>query len=130
MRPTAIMMFLCCTTGAIRLLGAGGEGKPGDAERGRVVFSQCVVCHSTSATAEVPNPGPDLRGVAGRPAGSVPGFRYSRALRNARRPWTETTLDAFIADPQAAVPGNTMPFPGIVEETQRRDLIAYLKILK
>ena len=129
MRPTAIMMFLCCTTGAIRLLGTGAEEKRGDAERGRVVFNQCVVCHSERA-GDVPNPGPDLRGVVGRPAGSVPGFRYSRALRNARRPWTETTLDAFIADPQAAVPGNTMPFPGIVEETQRRDLIAYLKILK
>ena len=127
MRPTAIMMLVGCTAGAIRLVGA--DAKPGDAERGRVVFNQCVVCHSTNPQ-DVPNPGPDLHGVVGRPAGSVPGFRYSRALRNARRSWKETTLDAFIADPQAAVPGNNMPFPGIVEETQRRDLIAYLKILK
>lgn len=130
MRPTAIMMFLCCTTDAIRLFGAGGEGKPGEAERGRVVFSQCVVCHGTSATAEVPNPGPDLRGVIGRPAGGVPGFRYSRALRNARRTWTEATLDVFLADPQATVPGNTMPYPGLPDEAQRRDLLLYLATLK
>ena len=127
MRPTAIMMLAGCITGAIPL--AGVDAIPADAGRGRVVFNQCVVCHSTNPQ-DVPNPGPDLRGVIGRPAGSLPGFRYSRALRNARRSWTETTLDAFIADPQAAVPGNTMPFPGIVEETQRRDLIAYLKTLQ
>lgn len=126
MRPAAIMIFVCCTTSAIRLLGTGAEEKPGDAERGRVVFNQCVVCHSERA-GDVPNPGPDLRGVVGRPAGSVSGFRYSRALRNARRPWTETALDAFIADPQAAVPGNTMPFPGLPLPTDRRDLIAYIK---
>ena len=108
---------------------AGAEMKPGDAERGRVVFNQCVVCHSSSPQ-DVPNPGPDLRGMVGRPAGSVPGFRYSRALRNARRSWTDATLDSFIADPQAAVPGNTMPFPGLPEETDRRNLIAYLKTLK
>ena len=130
MRPTATTLFLlCCGTGALRLLGAKAAEKPADAQSGLVVFNQCVVCHSERA-ADVPNPGPDLRGIVGRAAGSVPGYRYSRALRNARRSWTDFTLDAFIADPQAAVPGNTMPFHGIADETQRRDLIAYLKTLK
>jgi len=128
MRPTAVMILVFCTTAAVR--SSGADQKRGDVERGRVVFNQCVVCHGKSATPEVPNPGPDLRGVIGRAAGSVPGYRYSRALRNARRTWTEATLDTFLADPQAALPGNTMPFPGVTEETQRRDLIAYLEILK
>lgn len=122
----AILRLVFCAAAAIRLTGA--EGMPGDPGRGRVIFNQCAACH-TPDPADVPNPGPDLRGVIGRPAGSVPGYRYSRALRNARRTWTETTIDPFLADPQAAVPGNTMPFPGIPDASQRRDLIAYLKTL-
>lgn len=101
----------------------------GDADRGRKVFAVCAACHR-EASAEVPNPGPDLRGVVGRPAGSVPGFRYSRALRNAKRTWNDETLFAFLGDPQAAIPGNTMPFPGLPDEAQRRDVIAYLKTFK
>lgn len=126
-----LIALLYCGAGALRLPGTDQDATKvtGDAIRGRVVFNQCMVCHSERAT-DVPNPGPDLRGIVGRPAGSVPGYRYSRALRNARRSWTDVTLDAFIADPQSSVPGNTMPFPGIADEAQRRDLIAYLKTLK
>jgi cytochrome c len=100
-----------------------------DADRGRRAFAVCAACHREAST-EVPNPGPDLRGVLGRPAGSVPGFRYSRALRKAKRTWNEETLFAFLGDPQAAIPGNTMPFPGLPDEAQRRDVIAYLKAFK
>jgi cytochrome c len=100
-----------------------------DVERGRQVFAVCAACHR-EASAEVPNPGPNLRGVFERVAGTVPGFRYSRAMRNAKRTWNETALDAYLADPQAAIPGNTMPFPGLPDAAQRRDLIAYLKTLK
>jgi cytochrome c2 len=32
--------------------------------------------------------------------------------------------------PQSAVPGNTMPFPGIPGQQERSDLIAYLETLK
>lgn len=97
-------------------------------ERGRAVFAACAVCHA--AKTEVPNQGPDLRGVVGRRAGTLPGFRFSRALRESGRTWDEDALAEFLEDPQAAVPGNTMPFPGIPDEAPRRDLIAYLKTLK
>lgn len=132
MKPAVtFIVLLHCAMGALRLTGAEQAviNKPSDAVRGLVVFNQCVVCHGPRA-ADVPNPGPGLQEIFGRVAGAVPGYRYSRALRNARRTWTDVTLDAFIADPQKAVPGNTMPFPGITDETQRRDLIAYLKTLK
>lgn len=107
----------------------GVEPSPADAERGRKVFATCAACHRDAAE-EVPNQGPKLQGVYGRPAASVPGFRYSRALRNAKRMWTEENLFEFLGDPQAALPGNTMPFPGLPDEAQRRDLIAYLKTLQ
>jgi cytochrome c len=124
MKPLLLMLGL---TGVLHAT----ETAPivGDADRGRRAFAACAACHR-EASAEVPNPGPDLRRVVGRPAGSVPGFRYSRALRNAKRTWNEETLFAFLGDPQAAVPGNTMPFPGLPDEAERRDLIAYLKTFK
>ncbi len=130
MRPSAcLILILSCSAGAFQLSGADPAATSGDPARGLVLYNQCAVCHRDRAT-DVPNPGPELRGVVGRQAAGLPGYRYSRALRNLRRPWTEAELDAFIADPQAAVPGNTMPFPGMTEESQRRDLIAYLKTLK
>jgi len=96
--------------------------------RGKAVFATCATCHQP--TADVPNPGPELRRIAGRRAGSYPGFRYSRAMKNAQRAWTDEALNEFLADPQAAVPGNNMPFPGLPDEQQRRDLIAFLKTLE
>jgi cytochrome c len=96
-------------------------------EHGRKVFAACAACHAPDLPTQT---GPDLRGVFGRKAGAVPGFRYSRAIQKAKIVWDEPALDAFIADPQVALPGNTMPFPGIPDETARRDLIAYLKTLK
>lgn len=124
------LLAFSCLTGVLAATHAADPALAlGDAERGRKVFAVCAACHREAST-EVPNPGPDLHGVFNRPAGSVPGFRYSRALRNAKRTWTDAALDTYLADPQAAIPGNTMPFPGIPDEAQRRDLIAYLKTLK
>ena len=64
-----------------------------------------------------------------RKAGSVSGFNYSRAMKQANIVWDEQTLAKFIADPQTAVPGNHMPFSGVPDPTQRADLVAYLKSL-
>lgn len=110
-------------------LASAAESPSGDVERGRKIFATCAACHR-EASEEVPNPGPNLQGVFGRPSASVPGFRYSRALRNAKRTWTEENLFEFLGDPQAVIPGNTMPFPGLPDEAERRDLIAFLKTVK
>jgi cytochrome c len=101
---------------------------PDAVKRGRELFAACAVCHTTEM--DRPNPGPDLRGVIGRRAGAFPGFRFSRAMRTSQRVWSAESLDEFLADPQAAVPGNTMPSPGMPDERRRSDLIEYLKTLK
>ena len=60
-------------------------------------------------------------------AGTVEGFRrYSPALKGADVVWNEATLDAWIADPQAFLPGNRMVFRGLPDAQARADLIAYL----
>jgi cytochrome c len=98
-----------------------------DLDNGRRLYAACAACHSPEAQ---PTAGPTLTGVVGRRAGTVPGFRYSRALKNARTTWDSSTLDSFLADPQTALPGNAMPFPGLPDSKERADVIAYLKTLK
>jgi len=96
----------------------------GDAALGEKRFEECVACHALEKGKE--SVGPDLHGVFGREAGEVTGFRYSPALKRSGIVWSEQTIDTFIADPQAVIPGNRMPFAGIPDASARADLIAYL----
>ena len=98
-----------------------------DVAAGKQVYAQCAACHSIDGSHGV---GPSLQGVIGRQAGSAPGFRFSRAMKGAGYPWDAKALDAYIANPQGAVPGNVMPYAGLADAKQRADLIAYLASLK
>ena len=98
----------------------------GDATRGQRVFGACAACHSLEPDRNMT--GPSLAGVWNRKAGSLASFqRYSPALQSSNVVWDDKTLDAWIADPQQVVPGNTMTFPGVKDATQRADLLAFLK---
>ncbi|MDB6169601.1 MAG: sulfite dehydrogenase (cytochrome) subunit SorB [Verrucomicrobia bacterium] len=94
---------------------------------GREAFKACLACHDST---QAQRTGPDLRNVVGRVSGQAPGFRFGRAMKKARLPWNEANLDRFLADPQAVVPGNLMPYPGLPDAAQRAHLIAYLKTLR
>ena len=98
---------------AIALLAATSMAgaQQGDAKRGEKVFENCRACHAADGQAN--EVGPALRGVVGRKAGERDDFRYSPALKRSGIVWNAKTLDAFIADPQQAVPGNRMPFSGL-----------------
>jgi cytochrome c len=98
-----------------------------DAERGKQAFVACATCHSIDGSNGL---GPSLRGIVNRISGSVEGFHYSRAMRNAKITWNAPTLNAYLAAPQSVVPGNLMPFSGIADPAQRDDLIAYLESLE
>jgi cytochrome c len=96
-----------------------------DAEAGKKVFTKCAPCHSIGPGAKN-KVGPEQNGLVGRKAGSVEGFNYSEAMKNSGITWDEAQLDEYIADPKKKVPGNKMVFPGIKDELERSDLIAYL----
>ncbi len=98
-----------------------------DIAKGQRTFAACSVCHDTGA---VNKQGPGLGGVLGRKSAKAPGFRYSGAMKRAKLTWDAATLDAYLTDPQALVPGNTMPFPGLPDGATRANLIAYLGTLK
>jgi cytochrome c len=108
---------------------ASGDGTPGagDASAGGMSFMQCADCHSTTSSHGT---GPGLRGVVGRTAGKAPGFAYSAAMAKSSLVWDAKSLDAFLANPKAALPGTSMDFPGVKEASERADLIAYLATLK
>ncbi len=109
--------------GALTTAAAQTEGDP---ERGVRVFRACAACHSLEAGRHMT--GPSLAGLWGRQAGAAPGFaRYSKALEEADIVWNEETLDPWLADPAAFLPGNRMLYRGIEDEQARADLIAFLK---
>jgi len=99
---------------------AGGA----DPDKGKAVFEQCAACHSLGEAGEFD--GPTLKGVIGRKAGSLEDYRYSAAMKRSNVTWSAETLDRYITDPQAFIPGNRMAFAGITDKAQRDDLIAYL----
>ena len=85
------------------------------------MFQRCYSCHSVDP-AEHNLQGPNLNGVLGRRAGTLPAYEYSAAMLAAGRGglvWTEPTLEAFVADPEAVVPGTTMGPVGLVRPADR-----------
>ena len=98
---------------------------PGNAVKGKQTFRFCAFCHSLNP-GEM-RTGPPLAGLFGRTAGSVNGFRYSKALKGSTVVWDEQTLDAWLADPRKFIPGNRMQFRGFNSPEVRANVILYLK---
>jgi len=109
------------------LVATADRARAQDAAHGAKVFDSCAPCHATNGDNGA---GPGLGGLVGRKSGTLAGFRYSRAMKTSNIVWDEKSLDSYLAAPQDAVPGNTMPFSGIADAGERRDLIAYLETLK
>jgi cytochrome c len=102
-------------------------------ERGLAEFRACAVCHARTDPADPSTlrlTGPSLFGVAGAPSARLPDYDYSPAMRRAALVWDEATLDAYLAEPQAIVPGTRMSYPGEADPEARAAIIAYLKTLK
>ena len=127
MRTTATILAALAAL-ALFPVSRGAEAAPrGDRETGARVYRACAACHSLEPGTH--RTGPSLAGIWGKDAGTVEGFRrYSPALESAGVRWNERTLDAWLADPEAFIPGNRMTFPGIREQQARADLIAYLEV--
>jgi nitrite reductase (NO-forming) len=96
----------------------------GDAAAGRLVFRKCQACHSLESGKN--GLGPSLAGIVGKKAGTVANFNYSPAMKASNYAWDVAALDAYLSDPQKAIPGNRMPFPGLKTENERSTVIAYL----
>lgn len=119
---------------ALALLAAslGRTALAQDAEAGQRVFNQCRACHSINAGGRA-GVGPNLHGIIGKKAGQAEGFRYSVSLKekaDAGLIWDEATLRKYIINPKDVVPGGSMSYPGLRNEQQLNDLIAYIAAQK
>jgi cytochrome c len=108
--------------------GAAVAQQPGDAAAGEKVFAKCKACHSIGegATNRI---GPVLTDVVGRQPGTYEGYSYSDAMKafGGENPaWTPELLHAFLTAPKTEVPGTKMAFPGLKEQADRDNVIAYL----
>lgn len=99
-----------------------------DYAAGRAVFAQCRSCHVIDPAGGGHRVGPNLHGVFGRKIGGAEGFNYSQAVQDADFTWDAAQLDHWLANPRTFLPGNRMAFAGVQDETQRRDVIAYLMV--
>jgi cytochrome c len=97
-----------------------------DLAAGATTFKKCAICHDIGETAKN-KVGPELNGIDGRSSGSAPGYNYSDANKKSGITWNEAAFMEYIKDPRAKIPGTKMIFPGIKNETEAKDLWAYLK---
>lgn len=111
---------------AIAVLPSVGMAQAADLDAGRAAFAKCRICHTIAAGAPS-TVGPNLHGVFGRKAGSVPDFDYSPAIKGSGVVWNDATLAKFLRDPKTDIPGTRMAFPGIADGTTLSELIAYLR---
>jgi len=121
----AVMQWAGQGTGPATASGISQSGMltQGDAVRGKTVFEKrCTGCHALTQDRE----GPHLQGAYGRTAGTVSGFAYSDVLKKSQIVWNEQTLNQWLTDPQAMVPGADMDFY-VAKPDERADVIQYLK---
>jgi cytochrome c len=108
------------------MLHSSVAGAEGDADRGRRVYGMCAPCHSLDRDRNMT--GPSLADLWNRVAGGLASFRrYSPALKSSRIVWEDSTLDEWLKNPERFIPGNQMIFPGLRNDRQRADLLAFLK---
>ena len=95
-----------------------------DVKKGEKVFRKCKACHVVDK--EKNRVGPHLMHLLGRHSGSVEGYKYTDANKNSGVTWTVETLQEYLKDPKAYIPGTKMAFAGLKKDDEINDVIAYI----
>jgi len=99
--------------------------RAGDVEAGAKVFKKCKACHYVDQ--ETNKTGPHLVNIIGRAAGSVEGYKYSKAMAGSGIVWDEATLTEYLRAPKKYIKGTKMAFRGLQKDADLANVIAYLK---
>jgi len=117
------MQRISVIVGAALLAASLSPALSADAEHGKTLYAACAACHQDKPDAL----GPSLKGIVGRKSAALDDFRYSNPMKRANLVWDEANLKEYIADPQAKVKGNRMPFDGLHDPKDVDDIVEYLK---
>lgn len=121
-KPLAIFLGACflALSGLI-----AADAHAGDAAAGKKVFKKCKACHY--AAKDKNKTGPHLVNLIGREAGTVEGYKYSKAMKSSGIVWDEDTLTAYLRAPKKYLKGTKMAFAGLRKDADIANVIAYLK---
>jgi len=121
----AMTALLCVVAQPAMASDLDGRLAAANMKRGQLLYMVCKACHDVEAG--LPHKvGPNLHGMFGRKAGTAEGFKYTDALAKSGLVWTPETMDEWLRQPGALVPGNGMAFAGIANDADRASLIAWL----
>ena len=125
MKMYSFIKYILVVIGMILIILTLSIANSADPVNGKKVFKKCVACHSLQ---EGKNKiGPSLYNLLGRKAGSVEGYKYSKAMKNSDVVWDEESLDKFLTKPRKFIKKTKMSFRGIKKKSLRDDIISYLK---
>lgn len=119
---------LCAAIGMLAALGSAATAQDSAeaVKQGAQAYRVCAACHSLQPGVHLS--GPSLADRWGKEAGTISGYgRYTEALKKSGIIWEENSLNAWLADPQAMIPGTTMTFRGVEQAETRTNLIAFLR---
>jgi|TARA_B100001964_G_scaffold15758_1_gene16274 cytochrome c len=105
---------------------ASGSAAAADVAAGEKVFKKCKACHTIEAGGKN-KIGPNLAGIFGRQAALVEGYKYSKALRRSEITWDDANMTEWLVSPKKMLKGNKMAFPGLRNEEDIVNVIAYMK---
>ena len=118
------MKFIIMMTAT--LVAAAGPAFGQDLDAGETSFRKCLPCHAVGEAARN-KVGPVLNGLEGRRSGTIEGYSYTQANKDADIVWSDPTFKDYIMDPRGKIPGTKMIFNGIKDDAEIGNLWAYLK---
>ena len=113
---------------AVMALASTSAIASGDVKKGKKVFNKCKACHAIEAKEK--RVGPTMFGIVGRDAGTLKGFKFSKAMKASGITWDDANLNEYLKKPRKFVPKTKMCFAGLKKDADRANVIAYLKTLK